>query len=835
MSPERCYRATLDNAAANVLTMRTFISAANCYFYNSNAFHLVIVLHCNASLLPLACHTALGTGATASDGGGPQQQTPAAGSDEAGYGDRPAGCHDGQGRVQSRGVPQPGQPQEQQLDGGDDPAGCGEGPGAQQASDAAAIFAAHAAAHGPPVAVEGLPMASGGPDIAAGEAEAAVVVNMQEYQFSLPLEAYEWFAKAPGPGVHRQAVRVCGRSDTGQLRAFSVNVFYRGKDNRTVSGVAKLRRWVGIEDSGSIRLSRCRIPPGHVEDQGEEELTVMVEPAGEEEDEAAATGRRGRHDAPSGKGAAGDPGRKLPRSCRVPAAVMAERAGEGAEPKGTEAAATGRRGRRVVSSGEGAAGGAGQGTAAPALARSGEPAPKAGAQVQQEQGSVRPQQQAPDSEPEDTLEDVPFSKRQRLEGAHGEGGVCGSARAASIQGQGQDHGACVSYQLPAGPPSALAPGPLPAPKPEPALALTGPAPARTPAAGSSACPEPVQGLNLAPGGASAAPQPAAPAASGLGGSPAGTCVAPQDGAAHGQHQPPAQQTPLPPPSQLSEHQEQGQQRVVVVANPDHLPAASLTAAHLYRAVPPAIGPPPLQPGELRLCGFTFHPHLAPGVRRAMDAWTEGLGGRALEELDPSTEQVQVLGVGLGAGKGLGAAAAGAAAAAGGGEAQVSAAVQSSAALIQRYKLSPAVLAARVAKLVGLADVEAWGRALSEEAPVQGDKLERRRDEQRGGWGLWAKAAVKKSHPLGVVGGYVMPAGVGSRFVASGLRHCPEEVRGELRGRVRNGSENDDDDLATRLSYGWKMLAASYCTPYLGDRRGAAGGGPRSSRVPCRAT
>ncbi len=58
------------------------------------------------------------------------------------------------------------------------------------------------------------------------------------------------------------------------------------------------------------------------------------------------------------------------------------------------------------------------------------------------------------------------------------------------------------------------------------------------------------------------------------------------------------------------------------AAPNSLPPASrpptCTAACL-----PRLAPPLLQPGELRLRGLTFHPDLAPGVRRAMADWGAG--------------------------------------------------------------------------------------------------------------------------------------------------------------------------------------------------------------------
>ncbi len=222
----------------------------------------------------------------------------------------------------------------------------------------------------------------------------------------------------------------------------------------------------------------------------------------------------------------------------------------------------------------------------------------------------------------------------------------------------------------------------------------------------------------------------------------------------------------------------------------HLPAANLTPAHLLCCVPPSVGPPPPRPDELQRCGLTFHPDVAPGVRRAMADWGAGLGGTPLHEAEPQTVQVRVLGAAQGPGADGGA-------------------------LVSTHRLSPAVLALRVCELLGLGEVEAWGRDLPLHAPVQEGRVERRRDEQRGGWGLWATAAVKKSHPLCVEGGYVMPAAAAERFVSLGWRDCGEGVRAELRERVGGGGST------TRVSYGWKMLAASYCMPYHAEE-GRAG-------------
>eukprot|EP00198_Chlamydomonas_reinhardtii_P005781 XP_001695117.1 predicted protein [Chlamydomonas reinhardtii] len=55
--------------------------------------------------------------------------------------------------------------------------------------------------------------------------------------------------------------------------------------------------------------------------------------------------------------------------------------------------------------------------------------------------------------------------------------------------------------------------------------------------------------------------------------------------------------------------------------------------------------PPLQPSELRLCGLTFHPALAPAVTAAMAHWQAvALGGCPLSAADPTTRQLRIVGL-----------------------------------------------------------------------------------------------------------------------------------------------------------------------------------------------
>ncbi len=99
----------------------------------------------------------------------------------------------------------------------------------------------------------------------------------------------------------------------------------------------------------------------------------------------------------------------------------------------------------------------------------------------------------------------------------------------------------------------------------------------------------------------------------------------------------------------------------------------------------------------------------------------------------------------------------------------------SAALVQRHQLRSLVLTMELVRLLCLEEEEGWGRELPDQAPVRAG-LERRREGQRGGWGLWATAAVRKRHPIGACGGRVRDAGGSSQAV------CGPGVAGLLGGR-----------------------------------------------------
>ncbi|KAG2495493.1 hypothetical protein HYH03_006437 [Edaphochlamys debaryana] len=214
-----------------------------------------------------------------------------------------------------------------------------------------------------------------------------------------------------------------------------------------------------------------------------------------------------------------------------------------------------------------------------------------------------------------------------------------------------------------------------------------------------------------------------------------------------------------------------------------LPASSLSAAHLQGCAlsRDAVPPPALQPGELRLCGLTFHPELAPGVRSAMEAWeaglaeqlaAEGLDG-GLADADPMEMQIEV---------------------------PPSPALGSSG-------IKTCVVALSFAKLLGLVGSPGvpacWDVPLPEHAPQLGpDSLAPRRDEGRGGAGLFAAAALRKGAVLGVMGGYVMPRAAANRFVGKGNESLSSGATAELASRA--GEVN--------VWPAWKLLARSFKLP-----------------------
>ncbi|KAG2495481.1 hypothetical protein HYH03_006426 [Edaphochlamys debaryana] len=213
------------------------------------------------------------------------------------------------------------------------------------------------------------------------------------------------------------------------------------------------------------------------------------------------------------------------------------------------------------------------------------------------------------------------------------------------------------------------------------------------------------------------------------------------------------------------------------------PAPSLSAAHLQGCAlsRDAVPPPALQPGELRLCGLTFHPELAPGVRKDMEAWEAGLAEqlaaegftRGLADASPEERQSTVLDPSALAG------------------------------------IEPCVVTADLSDLLGLSEGD-YDVPLPEHAPQLGPgSLAPGPDEGRGGAGLFAAAALRKGAVLGVMGGYVMPKVEARRYRDQGWKSLPSDAVAEL--AARSGQDNP--------WRAWKLLTASLQMPFPGSPDG----------------
>ncbi|KAG2494330.1 hypothetical protein HYH03_007388 [Edaphochlamys debaryana] len=190
----------------------------------------------------------------------------------------------------------------------------------------------------------------------------------------------------------------------------------------------------------------------------------------------------------------------------------------------------------------------------------------------------------------------------------------------------------------------------------------------------------------------------------------------------------------------------------------------------------------VMPGELRLCGLTFHPDLTPSVRRAMREWeASSLGGNAvLARCDPSTRQISIPGVDSNAG---------------GSEAAALAASTA----VSRHGLRRPILATRLARHLGI--YTHWDAPLpSGPLPLSPDLVAPGPDPERGGAGLFARAAIKPSWVLGVVGGYAMPRAVAETYAARGLRQS-EQLQAAMTDRAGGNAEDADSS--------WGFLAGSF--------------------------
>ncbi|EFJ49464.1 hypothetical protein VOLCADRAFT_104332 [Volvox carteri f. nagariensis] len=243
------------------------------------------------------------------------------------------------------------------------------------------------------------------------------------------------------------------------------------------------------------------------------------------------------------------------------------------------------------------------------------------------------------------------------------------------------------------------------------------------------------------------------------------------------------------------------------------PVAEEAALHKHYSdddvVQNGLGLPPLRPGELRLCGLTFHPDLVPSVLRLMSEWQAALSD-SLVNADPVAVQIQLPFAFTD---------------------YTTTAASATAAAFKEHRLSANVICSLVARLLGLmAEDSEWDAPLPAEglelaagvAPLVYSASEvpdgskpGRCGGGGGAAGLVATAPLRRNAVLGVVGGYVMPAGAAARFASRGFRDCSGELVSELRQRAAPAD----------LAVAWRFVADAFRMPYPGldlTPEGAAG-------------
>ncbi|KAG2489483.1 hypothetical protein HYH03_012119 [Edaphochlamys debaryana] len=214
-----------------------------------------------------------------------------------------------------------------------------------------------------------------------------------------------------------------------------------------------------------------------------------------------------------------------------------------------------------------------------------------------------------------------------------------------------------------------------------------------------------------------------------------------------------------------------------------LPAASISRLQGY--VPPG-ELPPLRPGELRLCGLTFHPAVAPAIRAALEQWEAAQPGAP----DPAAERI---------------------------------AVQAGPEAAGAPGLDPLVLFTSLADLLGLTAPGAAGRPLPE-GPVDCGLVAPCGDPAQGHSGLRATARIAAGSAVCVVGGYVLPRGAAEELVASGLSQCRPEVRAQVAAALEDAGTGGGSTAS--LQAAWRLMVGSLTLPYtlpygMDERRGGA--------------
>ncbi|KAG2494342.1 hypothetical protein HYH03_007399 [Edaphochlamys debaryana] len=259
-------------------------------------------------------------------------------------------------------------------------------------------------------------------------------------------------------------------------------------------------------------------------------------------------------------------------------------------------------------------------------------------------------------------------------------------------------------------------------------------------------------------------------------------------------------------------------------------AAALAARHLRLCRLPATGDvaadedpsdlPPLQPGELRLCGLTVHPDLAPSVRQAMQEWEASREAASRQgRRSHHSRQVHVITDDAFAALDLASAGGGAAPTSSGG-AERSASASASALLTPATLpaalpgLDAATVAHGVAYLLGLT---AQPMAELPEGPVlaAGSVTAARGEEASAPARLQATEPLAAWSVLGVLGGYVLPRAAAEEMQEWGHEDLGAEARQALLARARG-----DEGL---FAPAWELCVSAYRAPYLpAAGRSAAG-------------
>ncbi|KAG2482018.1 hypothetical protein HYH03_019026 [Edaphochlamys debaryana] len=205
-------------------------------------------------------------------------------------------------------------------------------------------------------------------------------------------------------------------------------------------------------------------------------------------------------------------------------------------------------------------------------------------------------------------------------------------------------------------------------------------------------------------------------------------------------------------------------------------ATAASIAHLQGYVPPG-ELPPVRPGELRLCGLTFHPAAAPAVRAALEQWEAAQSCAAapaagLFNLQAAAEAAGVPG------------------------------------------MDRVVLRTSLEGLLGLkAPAGAAGRPLPE-GPVACGLVAPCGDPAQGHSGLRATTRIAAGSAVCVVGGYVLPRGAAEELVASGLSHCRPEVRAQVPGSsLTSGTSSSGVAGTAAKAEAWRLMVCALLLPY----------------------